>query len=275
MTKKKKIFAWTISAILAVIITLAAAVYQRTTGPTYPKDVAVNINSKEYHFDLSRSNSCNSDCEITVPVNDSEVRGFLVYRHYPTTDTWDTVAFTKSSDGVSAFLPKQPAAGKLEYFLLFRTGNKTFPVLAQTPNVIRFKGDVPGYILAPHIIFMFLGMLLSTFAAFMAGFKLDVSRLLSLITFILILLGGMILGPFVQKFAFDAYWTGVPFGWDLTDNKTLIAFIAWIVALVANRKKLRPGYIIAAAVVTLAIFSIPHSMFGSQLNYTTGNITTG
>ena len=35
-------------------------------------------------------------------------------------------------------------------------------------------------------------------------------------------LGGMILGPIVQKYAFGAYWTGIPFGHDLTDAKNLV-----------------------------------------------------
>ncbi len=38
----------------------------------------------------------------------------------------------------------------------------------------------------------------------------------------LLLVGGMILGPVVQKYAFGVFWTGVPWGWDLTDNKTLV-----------------------------------------------------
>jgi hypothetical protein len=50
----------------------------------------------------------------------------------------------------------------------------------------------------------------------------------------------MILGPVVQKFAFGEYWTGFPFGTDLTDNKTLIAFIGWIIALVAVFKSEKP-----------------------------------
>ena len=33
-------------------------------------------------------------------------------------------------------------------------------------------------------------------------------------TFGLIAVGGFILGPIVQKNAFDAYWTGIPFGWE-------------------------------------------------------------
>jgi hypothetical protein len=72
----------------------------------------------------------------------------------------------------------------------------------------------------------------------------------------------------MQKFAFGVAWTGFPAGTDLTDTKTLIAFLFWIVALVAGRKG-RParGFVIAASLVTLLIFLIPHSLLGSELDY--------
>ena len=85
----------------------------------------------------------------------------------------------------------------------------------------------------------------------------------------------MILGPIVQKYAFGEFWAGIPYGWDLTDNKTLIAFVAWIVAIVFNRKKQKRWLIVVAALVTIIIFSIPHSMYGSELNYQTGTIQQG
>jgi hypothetical protein len=85
----------------------------------------------------------------------------------------------------------------------------------------------------------------------------------------------MILGPIVQKFAFGSFWTGVPFGWDLTDNKTLIAFLFWILAVVMNLKKERPVYTILAAIVLLLVFSVPHSLFGSELDYSSGQVTQG
>ncbi len=274
--QKNKTWKWILAAwILAVIITLAAAYYQRITGPTYPLKVNAVINGIPYTFSLKRSANCSSDCEIRLPVKDREVPAYLIFRRYPTNEAWDTVAFHKTEDGLSAMLPAQPAAGKLEYFLMFKNGAKITMLLQQQPNIIRFKGDVPAFILIPHILFIFLGMMLSNLAGLMAAFRLNKARLYSLITFFLIMVGGMILGPVVQKYAFGELWTGVPFGWDLTDNKTLIAFIAWITALVANRKKFRPGYIIAAAIVTLVIFSIPHSMWGSELNPVTGAITTG
>ena len=85
----------------------------------------------------------------------------------------------------------------------------------------------------------------------------------------------MILGPIVQYYAFGDLWTGIPFGWDLTDNKTLIAFIFWILAVYMNRKTDRPLYTALAAFVLLLVFSIPHSMFGSELDYASGQVTQG
>jgi uncharacterized BrkB/YihY/UPF0761 family membrane protein len=82
-------------------------------------------------------------------------------------------------------------------------------------------------------------------------------------------IGGLILGPIVQKYAFDAYWTGWPFGHDLTDNKSLVAFIFWVIALaMLSRNRVRRTWVVVAAVVTLVVFMIPHSMLGSEIDYT-------
>jgi hypothetical protein len=85
----------------------------------------------------------------------------------------------------------------------------------------------------------------------------------------LIFVGGLILGPIVQKYAFGAFWTGWPLGHDLTDTKTAIAMVFWLVATWRSKK---PGggraWIIAAALVTLLVYLIPHSAYGSELDYT-------
>jgi hypothetical protein len=122
---------------------------------------------------------------------------------------------------------------------------------------------------------MFFAMLFSTLAGLMALIKYPQYRKYSVWTLVLFIAGGMILGPIVQNYAFGDFWTGIPFGWDLTDNKTLIALLFWILAVVMNRKKERPAYIVLAAIVLLLIFSIPHSMFGSELDYSSGKVTQG
>ncbi len=122
---------------------------------------------------------------------------------------------------------------------------------------------------------MFIAMLLSTLAGLMALGKHKSYKKYSNLTLIFLLLGGMILGPTVQYYAFGAAWTGIPFGWDLTDNKTLIAVLFWIWAVVANRKKDRPILTILAAFMLLLMYSIPHSMFGSELDYSSGEVIQG
>ena len=88
-------------------------------------------------------------------------------------------------------------------------------------------------------------------------------------------MGGLILGPIVQKYAFNEWWAGIPFGWDLTDNKTLIAILVWLMALEMLRKKSSAFWVVVASIVTMVIFAIPHSMFGSQLDPETGKIIQG
>jgi hypothetical protein len=84
----------------------------------------------------------------------------------------------------------------------------------------------------------------------------------------LLVVGGLVLGPVVQKFAFDAYWTGWPLGTDMTDNKTLWAFLAWLPATVmALRGKRTRWAVVLGWLVMTGVFLIPHSVRGSQLDW--------
>jgi hypothetical protein len=177
--------------------------------------------------------------------------------------------------GLFADIPPQPEAGKLQYYIDIIDSKGTRSLMKDTPVVIRFKGSVPGIILAPHILLMFIAMLFSTAAGLFAIAKIPLQRKYGILTLIFLVAGGMILGPLVQKYAFGDLWTGIPFGWDLTDNKTLIALLFWILAVVMNYKKVRPLYTVLAAIVLLLVYSIPHSLFGSELDYASGQVTQG
>jgi hypothetical protein len=118
------------------------------------------------------------------------------------------------------------------------------------------------------VIAMFGAMLLSTRTG-LEYFK-DTGRLRALTwwTIGFLVAGGVILGPIVQKYAFGAYWTGWPFGTDLTDNKTAVALAVWLVtALNLHRSRNPRLWAALAAVVLLAVFLIPHSLLGSELDY--------
>lgn len=267
----KKFLFWTI----AVLITIAAAIYQRTTGPTYPYKTTTNLDGTEYSFSLKRSQTNTHPCIIKLEVP-KEVAGEIFYRRLRMNEEWKGTEMTHDGEHLAGELPSQPAAGKLEYYIVLRTssGAETV-VMKENPVVIRFKGNVPAVIMIPHILIMFFAMLLSNLAGLTAAFGRSEQRRYGRWALWLLLAGGMVLGPLVQKYAFGDLWTGIPFGWDLTDNKTLIAVIIWIFAVIMNRKKERPGYTVAAAVILLLVYSIPHSLFGSELDFATGAVTQG
>ena len=267
----KTIYYW----LLAIIITLSAAVYQRTTGPTYPVKINFTFASQQYNYKLPRSHSSTKPCQISLNINNNSVKGKILYKYYPSSNDLSEIIMTREGENLIAELPNQSAAGKLEYHVLLYDEENNVEVLNSGPIVIRFKDDVPAGVLIPHIFFMFFGMLLSNLTGLLALGKKEKYKFYGIITLLFLAVGGMILGPVVQKFAFGELWTGVPFGWDLTDNKTLVAFLFWIIAVIGNWKKDRPYLSILAAVVTLIIFSIPHSAFGSELDYSTGVIGQG
>jgi len=123
---------------------------------------------------------------------------------------------------------------------------------------------------------MFFAMVFSIRTGFEALFIRRKTYFLTTITLFLFTLGGLILGPIVQKYAFDAYWTGWPWGHDLTDNKTLFAFIFWLIAWVVLRKNHHNRtWPIVATIVMLLVYLIPHSVLGSEIDHTkTENPTT-
>lgn len=278
--------------LLAFLITISAAVYQRATGPTYPKKQMITVNGTGYPVKFVRSLGLDEDPVVKLKINDTTAKAKIYFRRYLSNDEFQTADFQFRSKPINSFVmnkifkmdkeegyfasvPQQPAAGKLEYYIEItdQSGTKTY--LKESPVVIRFKGGVPGFILLPHIFFMFIAMLFSNLSGLLAVFKVPSYRKYTFWTFGCLLVGGMILGPVVQLYAFGDLWTGIPFGWDLTDNKTLIAFIFWILAVAMNWRKKQPAYTVIASIVLLLIYSIPHSMFGSQLDYNTGTVTQG
>lgn len=271
MTVLKKTLLW----ILAFAITVGAAYYQKITGPTYPAKAHITINGITTVQELKRTQNNTRPCNIEIQAPDN-ITGQLFFRRFPGNEEWSVTAMQRNGNILSATLPSQPAAGKLEYYISLTEGQGgEFTVCKENPVIIRFKGDVPAGVLIPHVLLMFAAMLLSTLAGLFAGFGYGSQKFYGKLTLLMLLAGGFILGPLVQKYAFGELWTGIPFGWDLTDNKTLIATAVWLAAVLLNRKKESRRWTIIAAIVLLVVYSIPHSLFGSQLDYATNSVTQG
>ncbi len=260
---KRTLLLW----VLSVLITLSSVVYQRLTGPTWPVRGETALNGYPVSFRLPTSHETSADALVKIEVA-PPIGGEFRWRRINSDDPWHSRPLARDGDVVLARIPAQPAAGKVAYRILLTDGNDWFE-LTPEPVVIRFKDPVPAGVLIPHIVAMFTAMMLGTRTGVGAVFRENGLHRKAVWTSVLLLIGGLILGPIVQKYAFGAFWTGWPFGHDMTDNKTAVAMIFWLIALWRGRKEGRGrGWYITAAAVHLLVYLIPHSLFGSELDYT-------
>ncbi len=263
------------SAVLWVVAlagTVAAAAWQRRTGPSFPFRAPVRFGGAGVvRVSLPRSHLTTAAATVALPAPLPGMSGTLFWRRYPTGERFTAVPLRDAGARLAAAVPAEPPAGKVEYYLMVTAGAARVRVPASPGEtvVLRFHGPVPAVVLIPHVAVMFLAMLLGARAGLAAAFEPGGYRRLTVLTLATLTLGGLVLGPLTQGYAFGAAWTGVPFGWDLTDNKTLVAWIGWAAAWLALVRRWRGArwVVVAAAALMITAFAVPHSLHGSQLDY--------
>jgi hypothetical protein len=262
----------------AIFIMFAAYAYQKRTGPTYPLRGSFQADGTTYKYKLIRSEETVRDARVAVPQAPG-VSGSLSFKRFKTDDPFTTIPLQAEEIGgvkeLAAPLPSQPPAGKLEYYVELEKPNGSDRIPADPADniIIRFKDPVPNTILFPHITLMFFSMLIGMRAGLSALFELGAMRRWAWVALFGMTLGGMVFGPIVQKYAFGEYWTGFPWGYDLTDNKMLIMWVSWVLAcsIIGFQRRPKDGIsrsaVVVAALVMTAVYMIPHSMRGSELDY--------
>jgi len=287
----KKTLLW----VLAFLLAASAMIYQRATGPTYPKRGTIEVDGVEWKYALLRSQETSEMARILMPGPEGKVQADLFWRRYPLDEPYTKYPMlwhpdqkwgkggnsdTKMKKGVGCLtgdLPIQPAAGKLEYYLMVDVLDDDQPAFRAPGDeetcIIRYKDPVPTTVLYPHIAFMIMTILFGMRAGLAAITGSASTRRLAWTTLFCLTTGAMILGPFVQKYAFGHYWTGFPNGTDLTDNKSLIMWLTWVLACAVVGLKSKPKEtvtrvtVILAAIVMSGVYMIPHSKQGSELDY--------
>lgn len=264
MTKSKSITFW----ILAVMLSLAFGFYQRITGPTYPIKGKIQLANEEIKYTLPRTHE-GADNQIIAIKAGQDVKGYYTFKRYPSYDTLSKAELKRNGEELVAELPGQPPAGKIQYQLYLQKNGEEAKALNKDSVVIRFKGYTPVWIVILHVIFIFGAMIFAIRTGLEAFAKGEKVLQLMKYTIYSTIIGGFIFGPIMQYYAFGAFWTGFPFGMDLTDNKTLIGLVVWLIALWRYKKNpnnLTPVWI--AAIVFIAVFLIPHSVLGSEIDHT-------
>jgi hypothetical protein len=193
--------------------------------------------------------------------------------------------YDAAEDVYSADIPEMPKGTRVFYYVTVRdsAGNKvTLPaskVVDDKPHHMMFKGVVSSALLIAHVGFMFLGLALVLGSMISAVVHLISSRakkalhILTLLACVAVFIGGFPLGFIMAHIRFGQAWGGIPVGWDITDNKTLIIFLFYLVAIVLRKNATfaRPGrdilserafagLALAAGVITFVLYLIPHSI---------------
>lgn len=267
--------------IAAILIAYGIFKLQKVTGPTNPYKGSYQYTQSDYHFELLRSAENLSDARVEIKAPEKST-GKLYYQRYHSDEPWGAVNLQYSNGVLFGYIPKQPAAGKVEYYLVINLPNRLVRVPEAQNVVMRFKGHVPAWLLVPHIILMVLSILLviKSFLDTLCSLPSQ-TRNFTLGTYSMIL-GGLVFGPIVQKLAFGAYWTGWPFGGDWTDSKVgfMVAILLIANYLIWNKRTAKATRVIKAAIIVatlamLVIYVIPHSFRGSSLDYKSGIVKTG
>ena len=262
---------------VAVILTIVLLGIARRISTRHPSDFSQQIG------DVTASHTTVTEDFGDGPVLDvqlSSPTGLTALVFYSETDGGPYVSdtLTGTSDGFTGVLPVLQKGSKWFYHIVILKGEKSVAVFPPYGNqFIKFKGHVPPHVLIPHIFCMFAIVffgLLTVFSAFdLTRGKGDLKKSLRylLLTIIFAFIGGFPLGYYVAYLAFGVGWGGIPFGWDITDNKTVLLFVFWLVTLILARRGLKGEsmaisentYLILTVVslaVTIFTFMIPHSI---------------
>ena len=279
--KLTSILLWVLSA----IITIACFMYQDKTGPTYPLEGTLDTVAGEVNFKFLRSETIGTDLKIMLldPVPE-DVSGYVQYRRYKSNDDWAEMPMgagkfeftrrgsTETVEGFGAELPSLPErAGKYEFFVhIDDSSGETISVTGDKPIFARYKAAVPMTVLFFHILTIFISMTIAIRTTLAALIEEKFKGLIKA-TIISLIVGAFILGPLVQWYAFGVWWSGIPFGYDWTDNKVVVEMVFWLWAAYANRGELQNRKsVLLAGFVTLLVYFIPHSIFGSEYDYRSG-----
>jgi len=93
---KRSILLW----IIAIVLTVLTAAYQRMTGPTYPLSGEITLQGKTIKYALDRSHGGEDDHQIKITTQDENITGILEWKRFKTSDDWtiDTMIY-RSKEG--------------------------------------------------------------------------------------------------------------------------------------------------------------------------------
>ncbi len=141
-------------------------------------------------------------------------------------------------------IPGQVAGTEINYYLSVIDMNdhitqqpKYAPYHTYSFSILPSKGEATPALLIIHVLFIVGAIIFVLASGFYSvkylrtgkGFNKSVQ--MAGIATGMIFIGGFPLGFIIAYQVYGTPWTGIPFGWDITDNKTLVILLYWVISL--------------------------------------------
>lgn len=229
----------------------------------------------------------------TKPVIKARIEGALKARLFYKSsldDEYTQVPMIRFPDDptlYSASLPVLPKGWEVFYYME-ATGAKDNSTVVTLPGggfdikpvLLRYVGHVPIPIVIGHVLAVFAAVFFA-FISLLSAIdvergKADIARAIKypVIAVICMAVGFFMLGFPMNMYAYGTMWEGIPFGSDVTDNKSQLIFIFWFAVLALfkgsvfgrgeDKNFLRSSayftIILVAFLVMLIVYAIPHSI---------------
>ena len=283
---------WLVAASAAWLGLLGATAAAR---PSKPLEVTVPVPAGQITVEALKEHVGAGDAAILAHVP-AKTRFSRFALQYQIEGRWREVAFVPAKvvaagadtlrSGVAqiwkAAIPHQERGTHVPYYLhleLKEAGTMQMPAAAPAEHfLLTFKGKPSRPLLFAHVLFMMGGLIPLGIAFAVAWIYLLHGRGLvwlrrSVLTgFVSLLIGGVALGIPVEHQVFGTYWEGWPFGRDVTDTKTGLLLVLWLILILARGREILlrrmarrpPGDrawavgVIALTLLTVALYLIPH-----------------
>lgn len=249
--------------VIALVLCLTGLFAQRQLSSELPLTIDQAWAGKRVTTTLDRVHVGPGGQRISVAGVEPEWTGELIWRPADSEAEFHRLPLRNLGSLIAGEIPLQARGIRAEYRLELETPDGLLRLPAQGTLMIRSRGATRLEVSLAHIALLALGLLLAMRAGLEALALGEHAQVFAWGSFLSFLGGGLVCGPLMKQQAYGLLWTGPPFGLDSTDTKTLLIVIAWLLPLLLRARGLRARrWIVLAALLSLAVFLIPHSSFG-------------
>jgi len=256
--------------VVASLAMVAAGVWEWHAGALRPQRGVVVIAGQSVPYQLPGSAIAGEPLRVTVGAA-PEVTGTVRWRHTQANEPFQGLTMLRDGNVLVSLLPALPAGGRIEYQLVLVGPFGLARIPPDEPVAVRARGPAAALVTLPYLAVALLSVLVGVRAGLAALFARPEARLLTWATAGCVTVGGMILGPLVQRSTLGAFWGGWPFGPDAVDNGALVVWLAWAVAaatMVSARgatDRFARAVVMTATVALVALALLPRSLHLSRI----------